>query len=237
MQPSPIIRYMNRTYVLSRCQVNEIDVYADRFGLRSLLSRGLYRELELERHARGSPVIRSGDEADRLLFFVEGRAKTFRVLENGNVLVVRFSEPFDVIGEAELFSQGGYVLDIEAVYDCVFLSLRSALVRAQVDDNARLLAELCARLGRKLTAFNVASAINLRYPVENRLAGYLAGLGDGERATLSLGELADALGTSYRQLSRVVGRFRDEGILERARGSLIVRDSERLRELTRDSYA
>lgn len=228
---------MNRTYVLSRCQLNDIDAYAERFGLGALLSSGLYRELELERHARGSPVIRSGDEADRLLFFVEGRAKTFRVLESGNVLVVRFSEPFDVIGEAELFSKGAYVLDIEAVDDCVFLSLRSELVRSQADDNARLLAELCARLGRKLTAFNVASAINLRYPVENRLAGYLAGLGDGERATLSLGELADALGTSYRQLSRVVRRFREAGILERSRGSIIVRDTGRLRDLARDSYA
>ena len=111
--------------------------------------------------------------------------------------------------------------------------------------------ELCGRLGRKLEDFNASAAINLRYPVENRLASYLLAVtggavsspqgGGASRSgqclvTDDLGELADILGTSYRQLSRVLRRFREEGIIGGGRGGIRVLDRGRLEPLARDLY-
>ncbi|MBL8967532.1 MAG: winged helix-turn-helix domain-containing protein, partial [Spirochaetaceae bacterium] len=60
--------------------------------------------------------------------------------------------------------------------------------------------------------------------------------GTSEYGTDDLGELADSLGTSYRQLARVVRRFRDEGILEDRRGRIRVLSRERLEPLAREIY-
>ena len=98
---------------------------------------------------------------------------------------------------------------------------------------------LCGRLGEKLADRAMAESINLRYPVENRLASYLLASMDDEGKVLGtddLGELADFIGASYRQLARVVRRFRDIGILERARGRIRVLDASRLGPLARDLY-
>jgi CRP-like cAMP-binding protein len=98
---------------------------------------------------------------------------------------------------------------------------------------------LCGRLGAKLSDRIIAESINLRYPVENRLAGYLLGSTDGGGripGTDDLGELADFLGSSYRQLARVVRRFRTMGILDRTRGRIRVLDTAKLRPLARDLY-
>ncbi|HYW82626.1 MAG TPA: helix-turn-helix domain-containing protein, partial [Spirochaetia bacterium] len=105
--------------------------------------------------------------------------------------------------------------------------------------NYRLFMYLCGRLGSKLRDRIIAESINLRYPVENRLASYLLGSTDGEGWNLGtddLGELADFLGSSYRQLARVVRRFRTAGILEATRGRIRVLDRGKLEPLARDLY-
>jgi CRP/FNR family putative post-exponential-phase nitrogen-starvation transcriptional regulator len=98
---------------------------------------------------------------------------------------------------------------------------------------------LCGRLGAKLKDRIIAESINLRYPVEDRLASYLLASTDGEGwilGTEDLGELADFLGASYRQLARVVRRFRNRGILDRTRGRIRVLDRSKLQPLARDLY-
>jgi CRP-like cAMP-binding protein len=78
--------------------------------------------------------------------------------------------------------------------------------------------------------------------VENRLASYLLAVQSerGEDAreyrASTVGELADLLGSSYRQLSRVLRRFREEGILGESRGVIVVKDAARLEELAKDIY-
>jgi len=98
---------------------------------------------------------------------------------------------------------------------------------------------LCGQLGEKLAARNVAESINLRYPVENRLASYLLAAIDPEGyiiGTDNLGDLADFIGASYRQLARAVRRFRDQGILDAERGRVRVLDRGKLEPLARDRY-
>jgi CRP-like cAMP-binding protein len=98
---------------------------------------------------------------------------------------------------------------------------------------------LCARLGSKLSSRIIAESINLRYTVERRLASYLLATADGQgdiRGAADLGELADFIGASYRQLSRAVRRFREEGLIDPKRGSLRVLDPAALASWAADSY-
>jgi CRP-like cAMP-binding protein len=220
----------------------EIASYVSRYGLDRLLSPELVSALRLRRYGRGEFLMRSGDPVEGLFFFVEGQAKVFHQMENGSSLLVRFYRPFEILGDVELFAFDRYVLNVEALSECACLCLPRAAILESVDRNGRLLANLCGRIGRKLGSYNVSSAINLRYPVENRLASYLLAVQSerGEDAreyrAATVGELADLLGSSYRQLSRVLRRFREEGILGESRGEIVVKDERRLEELARDIY-
>ena len=216
-----------------------MDVYVSRHDLDTLLSADLVAALRPLRNSPGELILRAGDPVRDLLFFVEGRAKVYSTMENGQNLLAAFYKPFDVLGDVELFSRKRYALNVEALTDTVCLALSMASITKAADRNGRFFMYLCGRLGSKLAARVSVASINLRYPVENRLASYLIALSDAKGRDLGtddLGELADFLGTSYRQLGRVVRRFRDEGILDNERGRIRVIDRTKLEPLARDLY-
>jgi CRP/FNR family transcriptional regulator, putaive post-exponential-phase nitrogen-starvation regulator len=219
--------------------MDSIEGYVRSHSLDSILSADLLEALRPLRHGPGELIIRAGDPVRDLFFFVEGRIKIYSVLDNGQSLLAAIYRPFDVLGEVELFASRRYTLSVEALTETVCLRLPVAAVRKGADRNHRLFMYLCGRLGAKLRDRIIAESINLRYPVENRLASYLLASTDGEGwilGTDNLGELADYLGASYRQLTRVVRRFRAEGILDRTRSRIRVRDATKLQPLARDLY-
>ena len=219
--------------------MDSADSYVRRYALDRLLSSELVAALRPLRRGPGELVIRSGEPAKSLLFFVEGRVKAYSTMDNGHSVLASFYRPFDVIGEAALFASEHYALNVEAIAPSVFLGLSVAAIKKAADRNCRLFMYLCGRLGAKLTDRMAAESINLRYPVENRLASYLVATADGEGWVLGtddLGELADFIGASYRQLARVVRSFRDQGILDKARGRIRVLDARKLGPLARDLY-
>lgn len=169
----------------------------------------------------------------------QGRIKIYSVLDNGQSILAAIYTPFDVLGEVELFASRRYTLSVEALTETVCLRLPVPVIKKSAKQNYRLFMYLCGRLGAKLRDRIIAESINLRYPVANRLASYLMGSTDGKGriiGTDDLGELADFLGSSYRQLARVVRRFRTMGILDTMRGRIRVLDRAKLRPLARDLY-
>ncbi|MFI5369024.1 MAG: Crp/Fnr family transcriptional regulator [Spirochaetia bacterium] len=219
--------------------MDSVESYVRRHSLNNLLSADLLGALRPLRRLPGELILRAGDPVRDLLFFVEGRIKIYSILANGQSILAAIYKPFDVLGEVELFNSKRYTLSVEALTETTCLGLPVAAIRKSADRNYRLFMYLCGRLGSKLRDRIIAESINLRYPVENRLASYLLGSTDGEGWNLGtddLGELADFLGSSYRQLARVVRRFRTAGILEATRGRIRVLDRGKLEPLARDLY-
>ncbi len=160
-------------------------------------------------------------------------------MDNGQSVLASFYEPFDVFGEAELFSSPAYALSVQAIEESLCLSLPVDAVLSGASRNHRLFMYLCGRLGAKLTDRFAAESINLRYPVEGRFASYLLASCDEEGllpGSDDLGDIANFLGASYRQLGRVVRRFRDAGLLAATRGRLRVVDREGLSMLSGDIF-
>jgi CRP/FNR family transcriptional regulator, putaive post-exponential-phase nitrogen-starvation regulator len=216
-----------------------IERYTRRYALDELLSPALFEAMSPLRRGPGELLVRSGDPARRLLFLVEGKAKSYSRLANGQSVLAAFCVPLEVLGEVELFAAERYELTVEAIEPTLCLALPIPLVRREAERNAKLLAFLCGRLGEKLMTSNRAESINLRYPVEARFASYLlASMAEDGRILGSddLGEIADYIGSSYRQLARVVRRFREEGLLDKERGRVRVLDGSGLEPLAGDLY-
>ncbi|HEY9594750.1 MAG TPA: cyclic nucleotide-binding domain-containing protein, partial [Spirochaetia bacterium] len=156
-----------------------IDDYVRRHSLDRLLSSDLVTALRLVRHASGDLILRADDPVRDLLFFVEGRAKCYTTLENGQVAIAAFYKPFDVLGDVELFSLKRYTHTVEAITATVCLDLPVTALMKAAERNGRLFMYICGRLGTKLATRVAVSSVNLRYPVENRFATFLLAAIDG----------------------------------------------------------
>jgi CRP-like cAMP-binding protein len=83
-------------------------------------------------------------------------------------------------------------------------------------------------------------SFNLMYPVEVRLASYLLSvtqdedetLFSGQLSTTSLTDTANLIGTSYRHLNRVIKQFCSDGLVERKKGFILIKDREALKSLS-----
>jgi CRP-like cAMP-binding protein len=80
---------------------------------------------------------------------------------------------------------------------------------------------------------------NLFYPVEVRLASYLLSVSfdkedplyDTERNKINLKDTANLIGTSYRHLNRVIQQFCQDGLIERKKGFIVVKNRDGLTSL------
>ena len=79
------------------------------------------------------------------------------------------------------------------------------------------------------------------YPVEVRLASYLLSIFCEEshlvmdQKTESLKDIANLIGTTYRHLNRVLQKFVAQGVIEKQKGSIILKDKEKLSCLANDN--
>ena len=222
-----------------------IKTYLTQYNLKEVLSEPLIRELEIFRFKAGDYLIRTYDQLEYLYFFVEGKAKVFISMENGSSLLIRFYEPLELVGDVEFVCYDHHICNMQAISDVVCIGIKIAVLKKTIESNSKLLLYICRSLGRKLASSNMNSAINQMYPLENRLASYLTAISGHtgvktdklkEIHTENLTELASLLGSSYRQLTRVIKKFKDQGILKRVGRKLEILDKEKISQLSRDIY-
>lgn len=222
-----------------------IEFYVDKYKMKDILSDDLIEELALFNFKPREYVIRMHEPLRRLYFFVEGKAKVFMTMENGKSLLMRFYKPFEMIGDVEFACYQHHICYLQAISSVTCLGIEIESVRKRIESSAKLLLFICNSLGQKLATFNTASAINQTYPLENRLASYLIAVSATDEDKLkivkeihtgNLTELASLLGTSYRQLTRVIRKFKESGILERENNEFVILDPEGLQALSSDIY-
>lgn len=222
-----------------------IDHYIDKYNLNGILDDAIRNNLKLYRFSPGEHIARNDELLDKFYFFVEGKAKVYSLLENGKSLLVRFYKPLDIIGEVELFSHERNICNLQAISEVFCIGIKSEIIKKSFNTNHELLVYLCRSLSKKLLNFNVSSSINLTYPVENRLAGYLVAISDSDREKITtveqihtdnMSELADLLGTSYRHLSRTINKFTSEGIICKKNKDFVILNKKKLKKLAREIY-
>ncbi|MFC5470208.1 Crp/Fnr family transcriptional regulator [Cohnella suwonensis] len=198
-------------------------------------------EAAMELHAfdKGETVYAADAPIDYFYLLVKGKVKIFRVLPNGKSMLIRFYGPLSTIGDLEMLNGMTARSTVESVNDTLFVAIpRQAYVETAYKDPA-FLRFVIKHLAHKLHTFSNASGLNLLYPVETRFASYLVSIAvdENDRETIEeiktakLTEIAELLGTSYRHLNRVVTQFASDGLVERTRGALYVKDFGRLKKL------
>ncbi|OXM16238.1 Crp/Fnr family transcriptional regulator [Paenibacillus herberti] len=227
-------------------ELEVISAYMRAFELESIFPGELIAKAELVKYGRGDTIMTQGEVASSLLILVEGKIKVFNTISDGKSLILSFLNPLEVIGDIEYAQRGMELMNtVEAVTPVTGIRFSYRQLDLHVQEQAPFLRFLLGIITRKFKIKNNSLSFNLLYPVEVRLASYLlsvisvASEEDGQATTrLEAGALRDAanlIGTSYRHLNRVLVQFAADGLIERKRSSIAIRDREALSALAGDN--
>lgn len=202
---------MTTEELVTRVSASRLFQGADKDVLHKVLSGNACRLCSFSANAVIYPL--ANESTPCLGILLSGKAEV-TTPDAGHHVLLRFLEPGDLFGIANLFSKEPFVSVIRAERstDCLFLSESAVAQLLDTDRGFReayigVLSDRIRFLNRKIGYLTAGSA-------ERRLAIYLAGLGQGEvTLTDSISSLSDLLNLGRASLYRAFDRLETDGWL------------------------
>ncbi|PJN54373.1 hypothetical protein PAEVO_10940 [Paenibacillus sp. GM2FR] len=204
--------------------------------IESVFHDDLMPYLVLYHFDQGDIVCTQGEPAEMLYILVQGKIKIFTTSAEGKALVLSFKTPLEVIGDIEYIQGNPLINTVQAVSSVYMIGVHYRWLRKYGQEHPPLLQFLLRIITRKFYIKSNFLSFNLLHPVEVRLASYLLSVSEEESDTLAthnpaafnLTDIANLLGTSYRHLNRVILKFSQEGLIERHKGYILIKDRDAL---------
>lgn len=193
---------------------------------------------ELRRYEPGELVLQEGEQMEALLLLVEGRVKITSSVQTGKVLLLRFCEPFAIMGDIELIQKIVVQSQVEAVRNTLCIAVPFKYIYEHAIQEPKFLMSLLTHVTYKLQTCTTASRVNLLASVENRFASYLITTlhEDNEFGkeirTTNTQEIADLIGTTSRHLNRIILKLSEQGLIAREEDTIHILDKKALQELS-----
>ena len=189
------------------------------------------------RVSAGSMMTYQGEPADHLLLLWKGRARYFFETPNGKKLILMWITPGHTFGGAALVPQPSkYLLSTEAVRDSVVLVWDGPTIRSFTHRFPQLLQNAIVSAVDYLSWYIAAHAALCSQTARQRLAsvllGYAYSMGEkvsgGIEFDITNEELANAANITPYTTSRILSEWQKTGAIQKLRGRIIVRSTERL---------
>lgn len=217
--------------------------FLERNDLLTLFSKIDLKQIQLYRILKGEIICTAGEKILEMYFIVEGKVKIYTTTPDDKRLILRFQKAFGVIGDFEFIRGDVAHYTVEASSNCWAIGIAYQTLRTDLGDDSAFLTFLLEMITHKFQTKMQASSLNLLYPAEVRVASYLLSIstdGEGslsykEMEALSLIDVADMVGTSYRHLNRIIQKMCVDQIIERKEGKIHIKDIKKLRELAKDN--
>lgn len=222
--------------------LNIIKNYLEMYSIHKFFDDDILKRFSIFKFNSSENVINKGMKYDYFYFLVEGKLKVYTIENNGKTLLLRFYKPLEVIGEAEIFTSNEFEAYANATQNSVLLGVIKEDFTNYCEDKPDLLIFIIKSLSKKLYSITNSSSFNLLYPLKNRFAGYLKGMGLLENNLYkeikadSLKEISELLGASYRHFLRVVNEFEKNKYIINDRGKIKILNYEKINELSMGIY-
>ena len=178
-------------------------------------------------------LCRYGEPVNQLVLFLDGQLSVSMSTPQGRTYLVCFSQVGTLVcGDVEVASGGSNAtadLRAEAVSWCAAIPLDP--YRETLLNDVEFLRYALCRLAVELVHDSVYAANNLLAPLEERLAYYINFTARDGCFSANLTRLAELMGVSYRQLSRVMRAFQVRGFLVKEAADWRVIDPQGLERL------
>lgn len=193
------------------------------------------------RHRSGDVVMRQGEHGSSLFVVASGRVQLSLVRPDGGRRVLAYAEVGAGLGETACVDRGPRAVTAVAATDTVVLAVGRDTVLAAARTDPEILLEVARRVAHKQHVLHLHLALDA-LPARDRMATLLGHLVDahgtpGPDGTVRLGlqlgvdDLAAMVGLTRVTASRELSRFVAEGVLQKQRRHLVVRDRTALRRL------
>ncbi|MFJ7755679.1 Crp/Fnr family transcriptional regulator [Peribacillus muralis] len=210
------------------------------YPIEEMFRQPIQLPFTLQQYEPGEIILLEGMEMKSLLFLVEGKVKITSSIETGKSLLLRFIQPFSIIGDIELIRDVPVQSQVKAVDECMFIGLHFDYIKKHEMDNPKFLHILLEQLSYKLQTCTTASRVNLLASVENKFASYLLSTISPEPdtnfgielKTSNIKEIADLLGTTYRHLNRVILSLSQKRMIEKDKDSIRIVNWTALEEMS-----
>jgi CRP-like cAMP-binding protein len=221
----------------------EIEAYLQSHKIESLFKEEIIPYLSLFEFEKGELICSQDEAVEYLYILVKGKVKIFTTSEEGKTLILSFKTPLEVIGDIEYVQEIDTINTVEAVSSVVVIGVRQSVLRRSLKDHAPFLQFLLKIITRKFHIKSQFMRHNIMYPVETRLASYLVSVAydenealvNGKVSTSNLTDIANLIGTSYRHLNRVIKDFSVNGLVERHKGAIVIKDLEGLKLVAKEN--
>lgn len=226
-------------------EINNLDLvrsYLQTHQIESVFNEPLIPHLSLYSYEQGEFICSQGESSQYLYVLVRGKIKVYTTSAEGKTLILSFKTPLEVIGDIEYVQDINIINTVEAVSSVHMIGVHHRWLKKYGSDYAPFLQFLLEIITQKFHLKTNSMSFNLLYPVEVRFASYLLSVSFEDSDSLNKGQLrisikdaANFIGTSYRHLNRVIGQFCNNGLIERNKGFILVKDRDGLRALAGDN--
>jgi len=191
---------------------------------------------------KGEYLFWEREPATCLYVIKEGRVKILKHTVEGREVLLEIVTPGETCGAGLIFSGIQYA-SAQALENSKVYCLSKADLLELIRTHKNLAENIIIFLGKKLMQAHEMMMGLVWGKVEQRIAALLLGLSEKHGSTVPEGirinlrltrqVMADFVGTTVETAIRVMSRFKKEGILTSDSKGIIVKDKERLKELTR----
>ena len=210
----------------------KIRVYEKKCGFLTFFSSLEEADVQLYRAEEKEAILKEGEEAGEYLYYlVDGKAKVFSTLPNGNRFLLDFLWKPCFIGELELLGVRSDTMAIQAQTECYLLAVPLRKYRETLMQDACFLRHLSLFLAEKEEMRMQKLADMHAYSVPSRLAQFILLASSNGRYLERNTDASAYLGISYRHLTQNLAELVKSGLLCKEDGGYRIADLDGMNEL------
>lgn len=193
-------------------------------------------------YKKNTVIFYEGDEGDAIYFVKKGKVKISKISQQGKEHIIRIMEDGDIFAESLLFIGGKYPATAEAIEDSKIIVLKNKDIENLILNNNEVALGIIKLMAKRLQ--NVAVIIEnlalkdslgrtvsilLTFAREKGIQGK-----DGIAIELNLNrqDLANMVGTSRENMTRILSQLDKEGVIKLERHAIIIKDVNALKNLS-----
>ena len=194
---------------------------------------------KLELHfRRGETICKQGAFASNILYIYEGSVKTYLETAHEKNNIISILPEGELIGLPSLFSGRVYPYSAAALEDCLICAIEIMFFENFIMGNGVFASKVIQCINNSIIQNYDRYIFNTQRPLKGRLADVLVHLSrdiyksDTFRLSLSRNDLAEWTQMAPESVTRIISKFKNEGIISVDGKKIRINDIEKLRNIS-----
>lgn len=208
----------------------------EEYELQHFIHEEHYPYLQLKKIAKGEHIFNQHEPAEAFYILLTGKIRVYQVQSNGKMVVLNIIDRFRFLGDIELIYNKPTLNSIDLLEDSEFIVIPMQYCREVMLKDYLFLKEIAVNLAKCLYQVEINSTITTSFALEKRIFSYILSTEQDNYFELDLQTLPDLFGTTYRHFLRVIGKLKEEQIIEKKGDGFILNDRKALSQQIGDIY-